>query len=113
VQLGAPAEKLETGEGTELRYPGLIVTVGWLEQAAPGVERRVFALRADGSSVCTPKGLCPGMEVAHAFELYGPIEATVRETGTFFEYQPAAAHCWLQVSAPEQTINSLAVACQP
>jgi hypothetical protein len=112
-RLGAPAGRIEDGDGTELRYPGLIVTVGWLEQAAPGVERRVFAIRADSSSACTPMGLCPGMEVAHAFKLYGPVEATVRETGTFFEYQPVAAHCWLQISAPAQTITKLAVACQP
>jgi hypothetical protein len=112
-KLGVPAERVDTGEGIELRYPGLIVSVGWLEQAAPGVERRVFAMRADGRSICTPMGLCPGMEAAHAFKLYGPVEATARETGTFLEYQPVAAHCWLQIHAPESTIASLAVACQP
>ncbi len=112
-QRGAPSERIDTGEGTELRYPGLIATVGWMEPAAPGVERNVFAIRADGPSVCTPMGLCPGMEAAYAFKLYGPVEATVRETGTFFEYQPVGVHCWLQISAPEGTITSLAVACQP
>jgi hypothetical protein len=111
--LGAPSERVETGEGTELRYPGLTLTVGWLEQAAPGVERRVFASRAEGRSVCTPKGLCPGMAVAEAARLYGPTESKVRETGTFLEYQPVGEHCWLQVNAPEGTILSLAVACQP
>lgn len=112
-QLGMPDERVETGEGTELRYPGLVVTVGWLEQAAPGIARRVSSLRASGHSVCSPAGLCPGMDVAHATKLYGPAEPVVRETRTFFEYQPVASHCWLQVAFQGGTITSLAVACQP
>ena len=111
--LGEPAERVDTGEGTELRYPGLVVTVGWLEQAAPGVERRVFALSASGSAACTPSGLCPGMPVAHATKLYGATEVVVRGDVPLLEYQPAAAHCWLQVATQGGTITSLAVACQP
>ncbi|TNJ33424.1 hypothetical protein [Arenimonas terrae] len=110
--LGEPVERIETGEGTELRYPGLAVTVGWLDQAAPGVERRVFALRADGNSACTPSGLCPGMDEARTTELYGATEALVTDTATLFEYQPEAIHCWLQVEVQGGTIVSLAVACQ-
>jgi hypothetical protein len=53
------------------------------------------------------------MEEAHPSRLYGTIEATVRDTGTFLEYHPAGTHCWLQIYAPEGTIISLAVACQP
>ena len=111
--LGPPNTRVDTGEGTELRYPGLVFTVGWLEQAAPGVERRVFASRAEAHSACTPMGLCPGMSVAQATKLYGPTDPTVRETGTFLEYQPVGEQCWLQVHAPTDTILSLAVACQP
>lgn len=111
--LGAPGERIDTGEGTELRYPGLVVSVGWLEQAAPGVERRVLGLRAKGAEVCTPGGLCPGMPVAHATKLYGAAEPVVRGNVALLEYQPEAAHCWLQVAAEGGTITSLAVACQP
>ena len=111
--LGEPSERVDTGEGMELRYPGLVVTVGWLEQAAPGVKRRVYALRASGTALCTPSGLCPGMPVAHATKLYGAAAVVVRDSVALLEYQPAATHCWLQVSAQGGTITSLAVACQP
>ena len=111
--LGEPVERVDTGEGMELRYPGLVVTVGWLEQAAPGVERRVFALRASGSAACTPSGLCPGMPVAQAKNLYGASNVVARDGVPLLEYQPSAAHCWLQVATRGGTITSLAVACQP
>src|SRR5690606_38663004 len=35
--LGEPTQRVETGEGVELQYPGLVVTVGWLEQRAAGI----------------------------------------------------------------------------
>jgi len=112
-RLGPPNERIDTGEGAELHYPGLVLTVGWLEQTAPGVESRVFASRAEGRSACTPMGLCPGMSVAQAIALYGPTGPTVRETGVFLEFQPVGENCWLQVYAPRDIILSLAVACQP
>lgn len=33
--LGEPATRIDTCEGTEFHYPGLVVTVGWLEQKPP------------------------------------------------------------------------------
>lgn len=112
-RLGAPTKSIETGEGTELHYPGLVVTVAWLEQAAPGVERRVLAVYGEGPNTCTPRGLCPGMAAANAARMYGRVEPMAREAGVFLEYQPAGLGCWLQVSIPEGIIKSLAVACQP
>ena len=112
-RLGTPLRRVDTGEGTELHYPGLVVTVGWLEPQASGRQRRVFALHGTGAHACTPRGLCPGMPVSAAIRLYGPAEPTRRETGTFLEYQPAGTSCWLQVSAPAGDIESAAVACQP
>ena len=111
--LGSPSSRVETGEATELHYPGLVVTVGWLEQEAPGRQRRVFAIKGTGRNACTPKGLCPGMPSSVATRLYGSTKPARRETGTFLEYQPARMNCWLQVSAPADVIQSVAVACQP
>ena len=111
--LGSPSNRVETGEGTELHYPGLVVTLGWLEQEAPGRQRRVFAIQGTGRKACTPKGLCPGMSSSVAARLYGSTKPTLRETGTFLEYQPAGLNCWLQISAPAGVIQSVAVACQP
>ena len=112
-QLGEPLNRVETGEGTEFRYPGLIVTIAWLEDQGPGIQRRVAALKGTGAQACTPKGLCPGMPVAKVAQLYGPTEPVVRETGSFLEYQPDGPACWLQVSASQGLVQSLAIACQP
>jgi hypothetical protein len=111
--LGEPLQRVETGEGTELQYPGLVVAVGWLEQKAAGVQQRVLALRGTGANACTPRGLCPGMPASQVSRLYGPSEPVQRESGTFVEYQPAGISCWLQVSAPAGTVQTVAVACQP
>ena len=112
-RLGSPAQRVETGEATELHYPGLVVTLGWLEQETPGGQRRVLAIRGTGRNSCTPKGLCPGMPSSVAVRLYGATRPTLRETGTFLEYQPKNVSCWLQISAPADVIQSVAVACQP
>jgi hypothetical protein len=111
--LGEPSKRVETGEGTELQYPGLVVMVGWLKQRAAGVQQRVVALRGTGPKTCTPRGLCPGMPVSEVNRLYGPSVPVQRESGSFLEYQPAGVSCWLQVSAPAGTVQALAVACQP
>ena len=56
-RLGSPAKRVETSEGTELHYPDLVVTLGWLEQESPGGQRRVLAILGTGSKACTAKGL--------------------------------------------------------
>jgi len=113
THLGSPTRRVETGEGTELHYPGLVVTVGWLEQKAPGSQRRVIALFGTGRNACTPQGICPGMPASAVVRLYGHAQQTERETGSFLEYQPAGLSCWLQISAPSGVIQTVAVACQP
>jgi hypothetical protein len=112
-RLGKPLHRVDTGEGIELRYPGLVITVGWLESQQSPRQKRVFALQGTGANACTPHDLCPGMPLSAATRLYGPTAPTKRETGTFYEYQPTGANCWLQVSAPADVIQSVAVACQP
>ena len=112
-QLGAPLQRLETGEGTEFHYSGLIVTVGWLEQRAPDRERRVTALLGNGPNACTPRGLCPGMPIEAANRLYGAPVVAQREAGRFLEYYPEKAGCWLQVADDAGTIRSIAVTCMP
>lgn len=111
--LGEPSQRIDTGEGTDFRYPDLVVTVGWLEQKANGVQRRVVALRGTGPKACTPRGLCPGMAVSEVSRLYGPSDPVQRSYGTFIEYQPLNVGCWLQVAPQAGVIQSLAVACQP
>ena len=112
-RLGAPARRVDNGEGIELHYPGFVVTVAWLDQQAPGRQRRVIALYATGPKACTPRGLCPGMPESTATGLYGHVEPTHRDTGTFLEYQPAGLSCWLQVAPSGGVVQSVAVACQP
>ncbi|RYZ21577.1 MAG: hypothetical protein EOO16_12525 [Chitinophagaceae bacterium] len=104
-RLGPPTKRVETGEGTELHYPNLVATIGWLEQRAPKRQRRVLAVLGTGRKTCTPKGLCPGMPSSVAARLYGATKPTPRETGTFLEYQPEDVGCWLQISAPVDVIN--------
>jgi hypothetical protein len=111
--LGEPLQRVETGEGTELKYSGLVVTVGWLERRAAGVQQRVLALRGTGPDACTPRGLCPGMPASQTSRLYEPSEPVQRESGSFIEYQPAGISCWLQVSALAGTVQTVTVACQP
>ncbi len=112
-QLGEPIRRVETGEGTELHYPGLVVTEAWLEQQASGGDRRVVALLGTDPHACTPRGLCPGMPVEAANRLYGSPVVAQRETGDFLEYYPKAPGCWLQLSVASGIIKSVAVACQP
>ena len=111
--LGEPAGFRETGEGTELYYPGLVVTVGWREPQGPKVPRRVIALSGTGFDACTPAGLCPGMPLAEVTRRYGAAEPVQRENGAFFEYQPVGSHCWLQVRASADPVYRVDVVCQP
>jgi hypothetical protein len=111
--LGEPATRIDTGEGTEFHYPGLVVTVGWLEQKVPAGQRRVTALMGTGPRACTPRGLCPGMPSSEVSRLYGLSAPAQRESGSFYEFQPKGVACWLQVSAPAAIVESVAVACQP
>jgi hypothetical protein len=111
-QFGEPLQRLETGEGTELHYSGLVVTVGW-EQQAPGRERQVIALLGTGPNACTPRGLCPGMPVTAAYRLYGSPVAAQRGAGGLLEYYPEAPGCWLQLATVGDIVKSVAVACQP
>lgn len=111
--LGEPAGFLETGEGLELYYPGLVVTVGWLEPQGPKVPRRVTALSGTGFDACTPASLCPGMPLAEVARRYGAADLVQRESGTFLEYQPAGSHCWLQVRASTDPVYQIGVVCQP
>ena len=111
--LGEPLQHVDTGEGVELQYSGLVVTVGWLENRAEGVQQRVLALRGIGPNACTSRGLCPGMPVSEVSRLYGPSDPVERSYGTFIEYQPSDVSCWLQVLAQADVVESVAVACEP
>ena len=111
--LGQPVSRTDNEEGIDLRYRDLVVSIGWLDDLAPGTPRRVYEIIGTGKTACTPRGLCPGMTAEAAFNLYGATEPVRRETGPFFEYQPDAANCWLRISAPNGVIESLAVVCQP
>jgi len=112
-RLGPPDGRVETGEGTELRYADLVATVGWLEQQAPGVHRRVYELSGTGPSACTPAGLCPGMPMTAANARYGQALHAKRDTGNFLEYYGAKSSCWLQITAPAGTVQVIRVACEP
>jgi hypothetical protein len=112
-RLGPPEGRVETGEGIELRYPGFVATVGWLEQQASGVPRRVYELSGTGHSACTPAGLCPGMPIAAANARYGEASQIHREAGGTLEYYGAKSSCWLQLLAPTGTVQVIRVACEP
>ena len=113
ARLGQPSQRLETGEGTEFQYPGLSILVGWPEQQAPGVPRRAFQITATGPSTCTPSGICPGMPFDRAVSRYGQPVITPRLAGSFMEYYSNQSSCWLQIAAPNGTIQSIAAVCQP
>jgi hypothetical protein len=111
--LGRPLAQSDTGEGVALEYAGLTVVVGWLEQAAPGKQRRVLQLDATGDDVCTPSGVCPGAPVSKASAAYGtPIEAE-RESGRFLEYYGKGSSCWLRLGTAGDRIQSISAVCQP
>lgn len=111
--LGEPQERFETGEGTEFRYTGLTVSIGWLEQQAPGKWRRVWALRGTGAAACTPAGICPGMALDRARAIYGAPVAAKRDYGTLLEYSSIESSCWLQLDVPDGVIRAITAVCQP
>jgi len=111
--LGEPQERFETGEGTEFRYTGITVSIGWLEQQAPGKRRRVWALRGTGAAACTPVGVCPGMALDRASAIYGVPVVAKRDYGTFVEYYSSDSSCWLQLDVPDGVIRAIAAVCQP
>jgi hypothetical protein len=108
-----PRTPIREGDGWELRYEGLKVTIGWPGQAAPDKERRVFSLEATGQTACTPAGVCPGAPVSVAEAAYGPPVEAVRETGTFLEYYGEGTSCWLQLGTSGDRIVSISAVCQP
>jgi len=111
--LGEPKERLETGEGTEFKYAGLNVSIGWLEQQALGKQRRVWALRGTGAAACTPAGICPGMALGRASATYGVPVVAKRDYGTFSEYYSSQSSCWLQLAVSGGVIRAIAAVCQP
>lgn len=111
--LGEPSERFETGEGTEFRYTGLTVSIGWLEQQAHGKQRRVWALRGTGAAACTPAGICPGMEFERASATYGVPVVAKRDYGTFMEYFSSESTCWLQLDVSGGVIRAISAVCQP
>ncbi|MEO1299685.1 MAG: hypothetical protein AAFW75_28720, partial [Cyanobacteria bacterium J06636_16] len=62
---------------------------------------------------CTPAGVCPGMDVAEVYAIYGVPVVAERENGRFLEYYSASSTCWLQIALDDQTVGSVGVACQP
>ena len=108
-----PTAPLDTGEGWDLQYENLTVSIGWLEQAGPGKERHVLSLEATGPSACTPAGVCPGSPIAAAKTAYGPSLKAVRETGTFLEYYGKDTSCWLQLGTSGDQIVVIRAVCQP
>ncbi len=111
--LGSPSQKSETGEGTEFRYSDLEVLIGWLEQQAPGIERRAYKLTGTGPTACTPAGVCPGMPVERAVAAYGRPLVTEREAGSLLEYYSHQSTCWLQLATTDGTIRAISAVCQP
>jgi hypothetical protein len=111
--LGEPKERFDTGEGTEFRYTGLTVSIGWLEQQAPGKQRRVWALRGTGPAACTPAGICPGMAFERARATYGVPVLARRDYGTFMEYYSSESSCWLQLDVSGGVIRAIGAVCQP
>jgi hypothetical protein len=111
--LGEPIERFETGEGTEFKYTGLIVSIGWLEQQAPGTHRRVWALRGIGAATCTPAGICPGMAFERANATYGVPVVAKRDHATVMEYYSSESSCWLQLDVSGGVIDAISAVCQP
>lgn len=50
--LGLAERTTATGEGARVVYPGLSISLGWLEQQTPGKERRVFELVSTSPRWC-------------------------------------------------------------
>ena len=103
---GAPGNKKKTGEGNLLIYRDFEVYVGVGSYG-------VFDVISKNPKDCTPSKVCPGTSISTANHLYGPPVVASRENGTYFEYTPDGSTCWLQVSAPNDIILSLRIACQP
>jgi hypothetical protein len=113
VVLGQAPKQSDTGEGIALKYPGLTVLVGWLEQQTPDKQRHVLKLTATAPTACTPSGICPGVLVSKAVAAYGqPVQAT-RDSGSFLEYYSHQSSCWLQLGTSGDTVRSISAVCQP
>lgn len=103
---GLPRTKTNNGEGTLFEYNDFEVIVG----VGPN---GVLDIISRSPKACTPSKLCPGDPISKANKLYGSPVVASRESGTYFEYTPEGSTCWLQVSAPENIILSMRIACQP
>ena len=111
--LGQAPSQSGTGEGVALQYAGLTILVGWLEQQAPGKQRRVLQLTATEPNACTPSGICPGAKVSKAVATYGQPVRAKRESGNYLEYYSHQPSCWLQLGTSGDTVRSISAVCQP
>jgi hypothetical protein len=113
ASLGKPLRRSDNGEGTKLEYLGMTVWVGWLEQAKPGVQRRVYELLSTSKQHCTPSAICPGTPLAKVRARFGAPLVADRESGRFLEYPSSQSSCWLQLSVAGGIIKTVRAACQP
>ena len=111
--LGPAPHQADTSEGLALQYARFTVVVGWLEQQAPGKERRVVQLTSTSPTICTPSKMCPGESISTIVASHGqPISAKL-ESGNFLEYYSSQSSCWLQLSTSGNTISAISAVCAP
>ena len=113
ARLGKPTRRIDTGEGIQLDYGGLTVWVGYLENAKPGVPRRVYELLSISKRYCTPSGVCPGVAFDKVRAKHGAPLVADRKDGQFMEYPSYQSQCWLQISVKAGIIQSVRAECQP
>lgn len=105
-KLGKPFNRKSNGEGFVLSYQGLAVT--------HAVEPYgVYEMKSTNPKYCTPKKVCPGISIEKLKRIYGEPIVAERNEGKFLEYIGDRTTCWLQISAFNDFVKSIRVACQP
>ena len=106
-RLGAPKERVATGEGLRLIYDGVTFDLSLDPHFG------VYEMSGTGRNACTPSGICPGNRMADIRKRFGQSQVAKRERGTFFEYVAHGTPCWLQLAVRNDIVQSVRVVCQP
>jgi hypothetical protein len=105
-RLGRPLSRSSNDDGIVLSYVGLTITLGVGTYG-------VYDMQSTNPNYCTPRKACPGMKLSRLKHLYGTPIIANREEGRFLEYYGRNTSCWLQISAANNVVTSIRVACQP
>jgi len=104
--LGQPKSRTDRDSDylpVRLTYPGITVLLD---------EQGVGGLISTDKRFCTPAGVCPGIPLATAKQIYGPAWVTEIVEGSPVGYVYGDG-CWLEFSLESGNVQTIELACSP